>query len=317
MAEALFTLPQLITINDRNLADVEVPNFLNNSPFMRTNAATLASHDTLHKWLRYANPTVGFRQPNNGREVQVSVDTMVQTDCQIIDGSFRTDLALVREYNKGGQAGWLNRELARHLDAMMFRLEQQVFQGSGLSVAPALGFDGFPDETTLKTIAGGMVVSAGGSTASSQSSAYLVRSGAQDVEIIMGRSGDIYVGDPTVQEAAGIDQGDGALGTFPAIYTPVTGWFALKIGSTVSSVVRIANIENSFTDDMIFEGIAKFGTGRGPTHLYAGRKSLELLRSSRTATNSSGDPAGMPGTVGGVTIVPTDGINEGGEAVVV
>ena len=301
MAEAVATLANMVLINDRNLSEIEIPNFFSNSPFMRTNAATTASYDTKHRWIRHADPAVAARAVNDGREVQKSVDTMVEIDLKILDGSFRVDRELVREYHRGGQAGWLNRELARHLNAMMFHSEKQVFRGTAND---SLYFSGFPNVTELATIGGGGVISAGGSTASSQTSAYVVRSGSMDVEIVTGYSGSIAVGEPTIQETTGA-----TTGTFPAIYVAVGGWYGLKVGSTVTSVKRIANIESSFTDDHIYAAIKEFDSGRQPTHIYCSRKALELLRSSRTATNISGDPAGRPTTIEGIPIIPTDGIS--------
>ena len=36
MAEYL-TLPELVTLNDRNLGDVDIPDFFSGAPFMKTN----------------------------------------------------------------------------------------------------------------------------------------------------------------------------------------------------------------------------------------------------------------------------------------
>ena len=58
-----------------------------------------------------------------------------------------------------------------------------------------------------------------------------------------------------------------------------------------------------------------FGSGNQPTHIYMNRDSLELLRSSRTATNQTGAPAPRPTSVEGIPVLQTDGILNG-EAVV-
>jgi hypothetical protein len=300
MAESLVTLSEIITVNDRNLADVDVPNFLDAAPFMNVGAAVTASHDTLHKWLRYVLPDVGFREPNDGREVKHSIDTLVTSDCEILDASFRTDLALAQSYRKGGDDGWVNREGARHLRAAFFEAEKQVFLGLANDSG---GFPGFPDATHLDGLAAPhMVVSAGGTTAAVQTSAYLVRFGPEDVEIIMGRSGQISIGDPTIQETAG------ATGTYPALYVPVTAWLGLKIGSTVGSVVRIANIEGGFDDDHIAAAYAKFPADRKPQYMFANAAALTTLRASRTATNGTGTPAPFVDSVFGMTVLQSDAI---------
>jgi hypothetical protein len=302
MAEAFLTLPNLVKINDRNLADLDVPNFLNSAPAVRMLAATIASQDTLHKFLQYANPTAGFRTENDGREVQVSVDTLVTAVLTILDASFRTDLSLADGY-KDGRDAWVNREGARHLDEAFFKVEQQIFQGTN---SDPLGFDGFPDHATMDAAADAMVVDAGGAGVALQQSAYVVRSGPMDVEMILGRNGNIAIEPSSIQETAG------TTGTFPAIYTPITAWYGLKIGSTVTSVVRIANIEPGtveLTDDLIYEAIGKFGAGRQPTHIFVHRTGLESLRKGRTATNTPGDPAPRPMFIEGIPVIPTDGIS--------
>lgn len=300
MAEVLTGLADIVRINDRNLADVEVPNFLDTSSFMQVAAAVVASHDTTHKWLQWTKPAVGFRDPNDGREVQASVDAMVSTDCKIFDSSFRVDLALAKSYRKGGQSGWLNRELARHLRASMFELESQVFQGTGFD---AKGFPGLNNHATMTDLNDTRIKSNGGSTASSQTSVWFIRFGSEDVEIVVGSGGEISVGDPTIQEATG-----SATGTFPAIYTPVTGWYGLKIGSDVTSAYRLCNVEASLTDDDLYSCLTEFGGGREPNAIFMSRAARELLRASRTAVNPSGQPAGLPTSIEGIPIYVSDAI---------
>jgi hypothetical protein len=290
----------MVTINDHNLADLEVPNFLNNAPFMQVAAAVPASNETIHKWLRYVNPSVGFREVNLGRETQKSVDTMVSVECEILDGTFGIDAALVKTYRKGGDTGWIAREAARHLNAMFFKAEQQVFQGVGVGT---LGFLGLPDITEYKFLDSARVKGAGGTTVGGQSSVWLVRFGGEDVEVVMGHNGDITQEDPVIVEATPAT----GSGTFPKVYVPMHGWLGLKVGSTVTSAYRIANVE-SLNDDMIFEALAEFGVGREPHAIFCTRKIRETLRKSRTATNNTGSPAPIPTEVGGIPVYATDGI---------
>jgi len=331
MAEV--TLNQLITINDRNLQDVDIADFLDSSPFMRTNAATVASHDTLHKFLRYDAPLVGFRSANAGRENTQSKDKWTQLALEILDGSFMVDQAIAESYRLGGAAGLVNREAGRSLAAMMYKSELQVFNGTptssqasnpnpstgfddaylgavGTGLGDASGFVGLPNYLATGSVAGGMVVDAGGSAADSQTSVWIVRSGAQDVEIVTGRSGNISIGETSVQQHV-----DSGADTYPVLYTPVSAWFGLKQGSTVSSCARIANVDVSLstgdgvlTDDLIYSALAMFGAGREPTAIYMSRAAREQLRATRTATNISGSPAPNPDSVGGVQIIVTDGI---------
>lgn len=325
MAESPLTLPELITINDRNLADVDIPDFLNSSPFMRTNAATVASHDTIHKYLLYQNPTVGFRTVNDGNEVQSSTDESSFLACQIINASFRIDKDLAESFRKGGAAGMINREASRHLDAAFFKNEMQVFNGRATAAAgggdveqftgpgtgqgDAAGFNGLPNFTPCGALAGAMVVNAAGTD--NRTSVWLVRSGMFDCEIVTGRSGNISIGATNIQETAG-----STTGTYPAYYTPVSAWYALKPGSNVTSVARICNVDvtgatgTALSDDLIYSAMKLFGAGRQPTHIYMSRGAQEALRASRTATNGTGSPAPRPTDVEGVPVIPTDGITD-------
>ena len=305
------TLDGLITINDRNLADLEIPDFMQGTPFPRTNAATVASHDTIHKWLRYELQTAGFRDPYGGRVLTRSTDQAKMTECKILDASYDVDLAIAREYRKGGQAGWMNRELSRALQAAMIALEKQVFYGK--AGADATGFEGLGDmdeydgtnglQTGSENEKTHRVISAGGGVGNVNSSCWVIRSGPDAVELITGRSGDIQVGEPTVQQT---DAGGGAM--YPKLYVPVQAWYALKVGSQVSSAVRICNIENSFDDDMLYSAIKLFEGGRQPTHVYMNRHTLELLRKSRTATTTSGEPPHRPTTTDGIPILISESL---------
>ena len=321
MAEYL-TLPELVTLNDRNLGDVDIPDFFSGAPFMKTNAATVASQETVHKWLTYARPNSGFRDVNTGRQLDTSVDTFALTECKLLDASFHIDLALAQSYSRGGAAGWVNREAARALESAFMKAEIQMFNGvatpnttddpagsPGTDKGDDAGFYGLPNYVGALSQTNS-VVNAGGATA--LSSVWLVRSAATDVEIITGMSGDIAMGETTIQR-----MNDTVTTSFPTLYTPCHGWYALKVASPGNgsgdrpSAVRIANIDagsNSLNDDMIYDAINKFAAGYGATHIYMNRRSLQQLRESRTTTNATGAPAPAPTDVFGLPIVVTEGI---------
>ena len=310
MAESLLTAANLLTINDRNAADTDVPDFLDRSPAITNLSAVVASNDTVHKYFRYALPSTGFRAINNGREVQTSTDTAVTVNLAILDASFRVDMEAANEYRTGAEA-WLNREAARALRSAFFSAEKQIFQGTGND---ANGFNGFPDDASLDGSADSFIVDAGGST--NLTSIYVVRSGDEDVQVITGKGGDISMGTPTVQETAG-----SSTGTYPALYTPVSGWLGLKIGSnhasaTRPSVVRICNVDHTAStelDNEIYDAIKLFDDE--PTHIFASPKALERMRRARTTYNPVGTPATTPDNIEGIPIFATRGISDSETAV--
>ncbi len=108
-----------------------------------------------------------------------------------------------------------------------------------------------------------------------------------------------------------IQKAGATTGTYPALYTPITGWVGLQIGGAYS-VGRICNLTaqagKTLTDALIAQLIATFPAGKGPTHLAMNRRSLFQLQAARTATNATGAPAPIPTDSFGIPIIPTDAI---------
>jgi hypothetical protein len=225
-----------------------------------------------------------------------------------MDASFDTDVALADAY-VGGRDAWLQRELVRKLKSVFAAAEKQVFYGVG---ADAKGFAGLVDDAQLDSLSDTMVVNAGGSNVSTQTSCFLLRSGMDDVCFILGNDGKIVVEDePTIIAKAGAVL---TSSTYPALYVPVTGYAGFQIGGAYSAA-RIANIETNvltsttaFTDDTIYGALSKFPAGRQPTHIVMNRVALRLLRQSRTAVNATGAAAPRPTEVEGIPIIVTDQI---------
>ncbi|MGC3968941.1 MAG: hypothetical protein QM775_16690 [Pirellulales bacterium] len=301
MAHDPLSLADLLIINDKNLADLEISDVLDESPVLKALTADVASNGTQHKYTKQTGaPVVGFRAVNVGRELDSSVDTAVTLNLQILDASFQVDLALANGYGKG-PAALVAKEGKRHLAAAMFGAERQIFYGVG---ADAGGFVGLADATHLNGLADEMVVSATGATA--LTSVYLLRSPTtkDGVCIIGGNDGKIDIDETVVIQAR---DGDGKV--YPALWTPVTAWLALQIAGA-RDVARIANIGTAagktLTDALIYEAMSRMP--KKPTHIAMNRRSREQLRKSRTATNATGQPAPTPEDVEGVPILCTDAI---------
>ena len=304
MADDLFALADLLVINDMSIADLEVTDILDDAPLLNLLAADIASNGTLHKYTKETGaPVVGFRAANDGRDLDSSIDTLVTVTLQILDASFLVDAALASAYQRGGAAGLVSREAKRHLRAAMFHAEKQIINGV---INDSAGFVGLRAATTIDALADTMVVNAGGDTADTCSSVYLLRSTPEgnDVTVIAGQGGQIEIGETVSQLATGANSKP-----YPALWTPMHAYLGLQIGSA-QSVGRICNLDfdHTLTDDMIYQAIAKFPAGRLPTHIAMNRNSLEKLRDSRTATNATGAPAPRPTDVEGIPIVVTDAI---------
>lgn len=305
MADDFIALADLVTINDQNLADIEVTDLLDDAPFMKALAAETASNGTSHKYTKETGaPVVGFRAPNAGREYDSSDDTLVTIDLKILDASFQIDKALADAYTKGGPEALVAREARRALKAAFFGAEKQFINGT--VGGAAAGFTGLAD--ALAALANTKVVNAAGTTAATASSIWMVRTRGDGTALtaIMGQGGNITIDETTVIKAV-----DGTGKYYPAYFTPIEGWLGLQLGS-VHDVVRIANLTEDSgkgaTDALIYKGLELFPAARQPNLIVMNRRSLRQLQASRTATNATGAPAPRPTEVEGIPIVVTDAI---------
>jgi hypothetical protein len=305
MAHSFLSLANLVTINDQNLADLQISDLLNEAPLLAALASAPASNGTEHKYVKETGaPVVGFRAANAGRDNSKSSDTLVTITLKILDASFAVDMALADAYKMGREA-YIAREFKRHLKAAFFGAETQLINGAGTG-GDAAGFVGLRDATTLDALADTMVTNAGGDTANACNSVFLIRTNedGNDVTLISGNDAKIEMGDTVVTR---LTDSDGK--AYPGYYTPVTGWLGLQIGSAYS-VGRICNLDSDhlLTDALIYEALAKFPAAKQPNLIVMNRTSLKALRASRTATNVTGAPAPRPTEVEGIPIITTDAI---------
>lgn len=302
MAESYNTLAGLIQFNDKNLADLQITDLLDDAPLLRVLHSQVASNGTVHKYLKQTTASSSaFRAALDGITKTASADTLVTDTLKIIDGSFDTDVALANSY-KGGKDAWLQLELARTMRQLMFNIEKQVIYGVG---SDANGFAGLHDDAQLDAIADAMVIECGtpGASATSQTSVYFLRHGANDCSLIIGNNGNFVVEEePTIIQKSGSGSG-----VFPAYFVPVTGYAGFQIGSA-QSAARICNIETALDDDDLAEALSLFPAARMPNVIVMNRKAARLLRESRTATSPTGAPAPFAESAFGIPIIVTDAV---------
>jgi hypothetical protein len=303
MADDLFALADLVVINDRNLADLDVTDLLDDAPLLKVLPAVPASNGTLHKYVKKTGaPVVGFRAINDGREHDQSDKTLVTVTLGILDATFKVDIEIADSYKKG-PAAFLAMEAMEHLRAAFFKAEKQLIYGDQ-APGDTAGFTGMID--ILDALADTMVVNAGGTTADTASSCWLIRGGRNDVALVTGNDGQIEIKETSIVPVAG-----SVTGTFPGYYTPISGYLGCQVGSAYS-FARIANLTadagKGLTDALIFSALKLFPAARQPNVIACSRRSLEQLRASRTATNATGAPAPRPTEVEGIPIIQTDAI---------
>ena len=298
MADDYYTSAQLIQFNESDL-EFDVSDVLNDAPVLAALSAFSVPGTQLLYMKRITDPVSSFRLLNDGVDNDVATYSQVSVDLAIADASFNIDIAAAEGYRLGA-AAFIALQMRNHMQSMMASIENELINGGHTN-----GFASLSDE--LDAVADETVISAGGTTADTGSSVYLIRSGFNDTQVAWGNEGVIEAKDTTIVRTSG-----STTGTFPSYYTAVTGYCGLIYGSSYSAG-RIANItEDSgkgLTDALIAEALSKFPAGRGPNMLAMNRRSLFQLQNSRTATNATGAPAPYPAEAFGVPIIVTDQIS--------
>ncbi len=305
MADDLLTVADFVG-DALDLSDAEVTDLSNAAPFFARLPMVGSSNGTTHKYVKETGaPVVGFRAINAGRDLDSSEDTVVSVDLKVLDFSWAVDMALAKAWRKGGAEALIAREGLRHLRAAMYEAEKQYINSTGNAAA---GFAGLATAATLNQLADAMVVGAGGTTANTGSSVYLVTLRDDAVAGVMIEDAPLDLGETVVQDFT-----DGSGLHYPAYYTPATSWIGMQIGGAYD-VCRIANLTadsgKGLTDALIYEALSRFPGARMPNLIVMGRRSLKQLRASRTATNATGVPAPMPTEVDGIPIVKTEAVTE-------
>ena len=261
---------------------------------------------TTYKTLvRTSLPTVGFRNANEGATAVKSAYENKIVETFIVDAPIEIDKA-VADANEDGWESVLAMEGNAVLEAAFRSVGSQMYYGTATTVqtstaaAPTKGFPGLLelyDSTNMEHDVSG--------TGSDTSSAWLVKWGPQYLQWVIGMGGEVQTQDV---EATRLTDSNSL---------PYSGYrkpFELYIGLQMvnpNSVVRIKNIDigtNTLNDDDVYDALELFPAGITPDAIFMSRRSRGQLRSSRTATNSTGAPAGIPTEVEGVQIVVSDSI---------
>jgi len=292
-----------------DLSGAEISNLLNGAPLVARLPAIESSNGTTHKYINETGaPTVGWRAENTGREFDHSTDTVVTETLTIMDFSWGVDKAVADAWRRGGPEALIAREGARHLRAALYAYEVQLINGTVTqNGGSASGFAGLCDEATLDKTGDTMVTDAGGTTATTGSSVWLMNVGDLGVQAVYKGDGDpLELGETIVQDFCEADA------HYPIYYTPACAWLGIQIGGAYT-VGRICNLTEDagcgLTDDLIYESLANFPADRNPNLIVMNRRSMRQLRDSRTATNATGAPAPRPTEVDGIPIIVTDAIS--------
>jgi hypothetical protein len=305
MADTLRTAAQLLKLADQNLAPVFANDLLLDAPFIRAMQAVTAnaSQGTQHKYLKHTTaPTVGFRPVNTGLDISASDQTLVTVDLKNLSANVRMDQQIANAHPAGVEA-CLDMECELALQAAFSAAEKQLIYGSGAQ-GNADGFAGLSQASTIDALADAMVTNATGTTA--LTSVYFIRFGEPDVQLILGREGNITQGATFEQMMA--DSNGKQLPVYARIQEAL---MTIKVGGAFS-IARICNIGTAtgktLTDALIYAALSTFPSNRPPSLMVMNKRSLFQLRASRTATNPTGNAAPIPTEVEGIPIIATDSV---------
>jgi hypothetical protein len=245
-----------------------------------------------------SNTTGSFRKANAGTSDITETSEERTFECFTAEPRIEEDKAVADRYSKG-PLEWLQAKSARILSLEMLAWAQQMYYGSGNNA------DGFPgliqsyDSTN-------MVVDAGGTTASTGSSVWLLRIADAGNEADdgcrwrMGNNGSMSF--LPVDQIPFADPND-------ATKKLIKYWTAFTCypGFQVQSLLRVCRIKKltadagkGLTDALLNQALEKFRAGYGPNLILMTQRSNRQLQASRTATNPTGAQAPWPNSILGI-----------------
>jgi hypothetical protein len=317
----------LLDLAKANCSDVVAPlveTSVGSMPEMTTFAANQLgvgelSYQTL---IRTGYPTAAFHDVGAGVAASKSSVALKLFECFPFAGRVECPSHIANNWKRGGPAGYFSFEAAGIMKAAMFAMAKQIWYGRG--AADGKGFPGLKNFTAFGTTVTdpltskiyNMTVNATGTTANTGSSAYLVVSGAQEVELQLGTGSVFELPEPRVG-----DMTDSNSNKVEALISVLQGWAGLATPN-VHCVRRITNLTNDsgkgMTDALLAKTLKEFPAGVRPTGIYMSANQRYLLQISRTVTlQGSGSTrpnqplvAPVPTEYDGIPIYATDAIGD-------
>jgi hypothetical protein len=259
---------------------------------------------------RTSYPGVGFRTANDGSTPGKSEFENQLVECFILSAAIQADVAVANAYEDGAEA-WKDLESVGVMKQALIEIGSQVIYGTSVDSK------GFPGLQAIHTaFNAGLVVDAGGTTASTGSSVYGINTGTQGVQLVFGSGTTFELGEWRIENVDG-----GTAGTvYPAHVANLTSWVGMQVGSKYA-VGRLKDAtEDSakgVTDAKLAELLSKYPVGYRPNYWLMNRRSAYQLQASRSSTvnglnakSSTGAEiwAPLPTESNGIPIVVTDSI---------
>lgn len=240
------------------------------------------------------NTSGSFRSANAGTSAIKHTYENRTVETFILTPRFEADKAVADRYEDGPQV-YIAQENQGTLEGEMQALARQFYYGAGTG-GNVLGHPGLIQSYDTAN----MVVDAGGTTASTGSSCWLIKYGPKAVQWVWGANGAFAMSPLRVESI--IDPNDSTK-KFSGYVSDMSAYPGLQVGS-LQSVCRIkkltADAGKGMTDALINTALSKFPVGMIPDVILMTRRSLAQLQSSRTATTPTGQPAPFPTSIVGI-----------------
>jgi hypothetical protein len=242
-------------------------------------------------------PTVGFRDANSGVTATKSTFAKQLHQMYILAGRVEVDKAVGTAFEDGLSAYEMI-ETNGVAKATLMELGQQIWYGVSNEAK------GFPGLKSLLPKGGDITVDATGSTATTASSLYAVKFGAQDATLVVGNGTTLDLSEFRDESLADADGKK-----FAGRVADLTAWVGLQVGNA-NCIGRILNLTadsgKGLTDALILQLLEKFPIGYRPDALFVSRRSLGQLQRSRSVTIMTGAGGKPNGAVENVAPTPTE-----------
>lgn len=251
--------------------------------------------------VRVGLPSVGFRNINEGSVRTKARYEQRWVETYTLNPRWSADKAAA-DRDENGWAAVLAEEAEAHVAAGFQHVAKQFYYGINATYGDAKGFPGLLDSYDATN----MVVDAGGTTATTGSSAWLVAFGPQRIQWVYGGGGQFELSEVDLRD---IDDADG--NQFTAYHQELMAYPGLQVSSQMYAV-RIkkltADSGKGLTDDLVADALMKFQVGVRPDVIFCTRRSLGQLLKDRVATNPTGAPAPIPTESHGIPIAITEAL---------
>lgn len=245
------------------------------------------------------NTSGSFRAANKGVTPHVHTYENRKFETVILNPRFECDKAVAHSSEDGPEA-YIAEENQATLEGEFQAICRQLYYGTSTG-GNSLGFPGL-----LGAVDSSMVVDATGTTASTGSSVWALRTGPLEVSWVWGENGKMEM-EPVRIESLEDDAG----GKFDGYVSSLLAFPGVAVRSKWSCA-RIKNLTadsgKGLTDALLSQVRAKFPAGMKPDLFLCTPRSLAQLQSSRTATSATGAPAPVPTDHMGIPIFETDAI---------